>query len=333
MDFAMIARAVALLIATMAVGAAHGSEQAERQAIWDETRQAFLAGDFAQLDHWAETYRARQLRTGSGQWRLTVFYAAFNYPRYLYGEFTEQTFERMERDVSRWIAERPDSATAGIVLAMTMLNRAWFLRGYETADTVTPAGWQGYLTHNRRANEQLESIRQARDDDPQWFVTAIKVVAGEGNRLGDWRTIADAGLAAHPRHYDIHAEIVRHNLPQWHGNRERLEQAAQRVANIKGGEGDMAYARAYWTAADQHYRHELFFGTDADWPRMKSGFEQIVTNYPTAWNRNAFARFACSAQDKATTRKLLEELNENIVLDLWDDKQMPTWCAEWSSSN
>jgi hypothetical protein len=65
---------------------------------------------------------------------------------------------------------------------------------------------------------------------------------------------------------------------------------------------------------------------------MQRGFDAILRDYPTTWNLNAYARFACMAQDRATTRQAIQQIGDDIILSAWDDKDEPDWCRTWSGA-
>lgn len=72
-------RALFLLLCLLAApGLAAADETAERDAIQAEVKAAFWAGDFGKLDAMADGWRDGAARTGSGRWKLGLFYATFS---------------------------------------------------------------------------------------------------------------------------------------------------------------------------------------------------------------------------------------------------------------
>ena len=78
------------------------------------------------------------------------------------------------------------------------------------------------------------------------------------------------------------------------------------------------YARIYWYASQAHFQNELFTKSFAAWPRMKEGFEDVIARYPDSWNLNNYAKFACLARDKETTREILKRIQSDPVMEAWD---------------
>jgi hypothetical protein len=160
----------------------------------------------------------------------------------------------------------------------------------------------------------------------------MKVSAAEEWPGPSFRVLSAEALRREPAYGPTIDNIVKHNLPRWGGTPQSLEEAVNEIAAANGeADRDGAYARSYWYAAG-YIKHEVFLQTLADWPRMKKGFARILEIYPGEWNLNAYARFACLAQVKQTTREALEQLGSAIIVEAWDDKAMPSWCREWSKS-
>lgn len=310
-------------------------ETAERTAISQQVRLAFQQGDYAQLDEWAEHYRDTQERTGSGQWKLIVFYGSFSAPGFMLGkpngEFDLATIDAVLAKVDQWIAERPASLAAMIVKARTLHNRAWFYRGDGYIHTVGKEALQAYLSANRQTYEYLRQIRQHAARDPEWYSVMLSVLLGEG-RYAEFDAVAAEALEYHPGYFNTYYAIARRHYPQWGGTRESLDKAAEQIATASEtiGQGDTAYARVYW-AVVRDLRTDGFYPIGAAWPRMKQGLQQMVERYPTAWNLNHFAWLACIAGDKRTTADLLRRIGTDIVPAVWEYDDMPAACLELSS--
>ena len=81
-------------------------------------------------------------------------------------------------------------------------------------------------------------------------------------------------------------------------------------------EGDAAYARIYWWAADRYFKSQ-FFDSKVDCGRMMRGIDRILQIYPDPWNLNHFAKFAVSCGDKKRAKLLFERIGGNPDLDAW----------------
>jgi hypothetical protein len=63
----------------------------------------------------------------------------------------------------------------------------------------------------------------------------------------------------------------------------------------------------------------LFVQSAAAWPDMKNGFDDLIAQYPVPWNLNAYAYFACQANDWGTARQVLDKIGVNLDFNAWGD--------------
>jgi len=146
-----------VLIATQLAFAA--DELAERQYVFDATKQAFLAGDFAGLESMTTDFRDDKLRTSSGVWKLDCFYETFDTPVFLFGTHGQDSFDKIAARAPEWLAAYPKSKSANIVFAMAILNKGWVARGSGYANTVTPQGWSDLRLYAELARQHLDRPR------------------------------------------------------------------------------------------------------------------------------------------------------------------------------
>lgn len=50
---------------------------------------------------------------------------------------------------------------------------------------------------------------------------------------------------------------------------------------------------------------------------MRAGFDDMVARYPDPWNLNAYAYFACKAQDFKTMNRILEQIGDRSLYPVW----------------
>jgi hypothetical protein len=58
--------------------------------------------------------------------------------------------------------------------------------------------------------------------------------------------------------------------------------------------------------------------TSANWDRMKTGFRDMLKQYPNQWNVNSFAYYACQAQDKPTAKTEIMAIKD-LRMPAWND--------------
>jgi hypothetical protein len=89
------------------------------------------------------------------------------------------------------------------------------------------------------------------------------------------------------------------------------------------------YARLNWATMD----FSMFKNGQADWPRMKAGFEQMMKEYPDAWNTNNFAKFACIAKDHETLSALIPKIGDAPIAEAWEDNvNIYRGCQKWAAA-
>ena len=327
-------RALFLLLCLLAApGLAAADETAERDAIQAEVKAAFWAGDFGRLDAMADGWRDGAARTGSGRWKLGLFYATFSSAPTILGKDVDTAgIDRLTAQADAWVGARPDSLVAPVVKGYALYHGAWLKRGNGFVAELGAGAMQAFLDASWDTLLYLDSVREREAREPQWYVLALETLLGVG-AIAEFDATLDDALEYHPRYDNLAFVAVRRNQARWGGSPDTMEATARRFAAAAGSpaEGDVAYARFYWSAATGEYRQEVIAGTNADWKKIRAGFRAIVADYPEPLNLNRFAWFACIAQDKPTTRELLTTLGDRILPEVWEYAEMPQACLEWSN--
>ena len=66
---------------------------------------------------------------------------------------------------------------------------------------------------------------------------------------------------------------------------------------------------------------------------MKQCFKDIMRIYPDdMWSVNKFAYYSCIARDKSESRKLINGLSENLLLEAWGNEKNYDICKAWALS-
>lgn len=328
-----------LISISLAAGLAlYGIAQAEpelpqRARIQHESRMAFLDEDFRKLEAMHREYLEKKSRTPSGIWKLTVFYSGI-------GELLhdarrsparEQQFASHERRLQRWIKQFPESPAPRIVHALLLGERGWAIRGSGYARTVPAEAWAPFRRYIALSRQYLEEHKSVASKDPRWYQAMLQNARAEGWDDQEYGKLLDEALAREPLFYQTYFEALENLLPKWHGDAGRIERfAREAVRRTSAQEGRGMYARIYWFAAQTEYGNDLFAKSLAAWPRMKEGFDDVVARFPDTWNLNNYAKFACLASDKATTKALLERIGADVVRAAWDPPSFHEECATWA---
>lgn len=310
-------------------------ELPEDQAIRDQTRAAFLAGEFDRLDAWADDYLTSRSRTASGNWKLLLFYSTFGYyPHFLYADYDDATLVRMTGQVQKWIDARPHSRAARIVMGMAIMDRAWLCRGRDALPRIPLECWATYVKYKKQSFDYLMSVRNGAADDPHWYAALLEAMLPEGPKLGDPEATAKEAAGRFGDYGGIYEPIVLIHAPLFGARQETLDDLIEKTADTVGGiEGDIVYARIYLIVAERITREYTFGQTRASWVRLDAGFKAVMERYPTQRYRNAHALFACLARDKRRIRDLTPPVIESGPLaEVWFDREdMAKYCLEYAN--
>lgn len=312
-------------------GSAFAGELEERVELKRYVASLFQAEEFAELDRLAEKFRKEESRTGSGLWKLTLFYGGLYLPRE--AGFGHEAYEALEGKYLRWAEQNPESTVAHIGFANTLVDHAWVFRGTGWASEVPRDAWKPFREYLAKARLYLRDHKQAKLD-PQWYYVMLVVAKGESWPRPAFQKLVDEGIGRHPYYYEIYFVAIDYLLPKWHGDRARIEEFANfAVEKTQEKEGIGMYARVYWYASQIQYGTELFTGTQVVWKKMSAGIDDVLARYPDQWNINNFAHFACLARDRRKTAELTVRIKDGPILYAWQNKRESyEKCRKWATS-
>jgi hypothetical protein len=215
---------------------------------------------------------------------------------------------------------------------MVHIAHAWAYRGSGYAYTVEPDAWAPFRKYISLARQNLESHKSVAAGDPRWYGVMFTIALAEGWERDVFDHLLDEALDREPAYYQNYFTALEYLLPKWHGGIREIEEYAQDAARrTSEPEGRGMYARIYWAASQTEFQNGLFTKSDAVWPRMKEGFEDIVARYPDGWNLNNYAKFACLARDTQKYQELMKRIQSAIVIEAWDPPELLQWCSDLAS--
>ena len=304
-----------------------------REEVAAAAREAFLRGDFEELNRKMRAYRLNKDRSPSGLWLLSSYYLGIDYaargPVDDNGN-PDAGFAPFEKTTAQWVKAYPKLPAPHIAHATVLINHAWAYRGYGYSDTIDLKKMPSYWRFLAAARKHLEDNKRVASVDPQWYRTMLVIAMSENWSRERFNNLLNEALEREPLYYESYFKAAGYLLPKWHGNIHDLESFAQEA--VKGtfeSEGQGMYARVYWSASQEHFRDWLFSKSSAKWPQMRDGFDDIVRRYPDAWNLNSYAKFACWARDKNKARELLERIGDDIVHSAWMSESQRLACKNW----
>ena len=114
--------------------------------------------------------RREKTRDKGGDWKLRDFYVELDAPRK-----TDKDSEEHLAHLEKWVQARPQSITARVALATSLMRWAWMARGNGSARTVTEAMFAQFTGRAEQARQVLESARNMPAMCPQWFDEMLRV--------------------------------------------------------------------------------------------------------------------------------------------------------------
>lgn len=319
--------------ATDAPAPAAVGEQAERKAIAEQVRQLVEADDHRGLEALAKRYRSGRERTGSGTWKLADYYEGIT------RAFPSRTkdpavWDTRQAWAERWVTLYPDSPTAHLVLVQVLLNRAWSYRGSGYANTVPEQNWAPFREYNRMAQAHLAANKKVAAKDPYWYYQSALVALRQSWETQDFMALYDESAARYPDFFHVAFVGLTYFSPRWGGSDYAIESFARHaLASAPAKQRAALYARLYWSAlAGEHERNPMA-GSPVDWPLMRRGIDDLVANYPSDWNLQHLAYFACMAKDKPTTRSLMARITSAPDQDAWGRTPVYDHCLQWSQAD
>lgn len=315
--------------AATAAPAAAG-EQAERKAIAEQVRQLVEADDHRGLEALARRYRSGRERTGSGTWKLVEYYEGIT------RAFPSRTkdpavWDARQAWAERWVALHPDSPAAHLALVQVLLNRAWSYRGGGYAHTVPEQNWAPFRQYTGMAQAHLAANKKVAAKDPYWYYQSALVAQRQSWETQDFMALYEESAARYPDFFHVAFVGVNYFSPRWGGSDYAIESFARHaLARAPARQRATLYARLYWsTLAGEHDRNPME-GRPVDWPLMRRGIDDLLARYPSDWNLQHLAYFACMAEDKPQTHRLMDRITQPPELSAWGSAPLYDHCHQWA---
>ena len=304
---------------------------AERRRLMATIRRLLDASNFDALEKQAENLRSRKIRFRNGTWELAVFYDALNGSDYSRGDPGKWREDMAKFDA--WHQRYPESATAPVARAASLVGYAWQARGTGWTSEVSKDGWHSYDKMLQEARAVLEVAAEKSQRCPQWYAVMQSVALGQGWERDEYDRLFAEAVAREPSYYDYYLRKGYFLTPRWFGRRGEWEQFAEEASKkYDEKEGLTLYARIAWF-------NDILFGnifreSAIQWPKMRDGFREIVKRWPdSVWNKNNFCRFACTAGDHATAAALFAQLGEQLDYDVWHSRSQFEAARRWAQAD
>jgi hypothetical protein len=280
------------------------------QRVSDEYLALLMKGSYDELERAANEAHKNTSMTSDGQPRLSALYDCVGCADRL----TDELWKLRRKRLQEWRAHYPASVSAKIALASFSIQYAWFARGFGYANTVSQESWALFKDRIETARKELEGLDEATKRDPGWYAAMLDVALAQGWPSERFDALYEEAVQKHPTFLPIHFTAASYYSPKWHGSMEKLRSVVEHAVEITRPQlGETLYARLNWSAST----NEMFENGQADWPRMKAGFERMIKDFPDPWNVNNYAKFACLAGDPRTVNRLAATIGDKPIAAAW----------------
>lgn len=283
-------------------------------------RQLLVQGKYDELERAAHKAENLAERTPDGLSLHAAFIAAMwlpgscNSPAEGLDANRVMAAEGYGMHLAEWLKRYPGSRMAILANARQSLNLAWAARGGGYASEVGAQAWEVFHENVAKARSALAALPAPIRDDPAWYEVMLQILKAQSAPDAEYDALFNEAVARYPEYDTLWFEAATRSAPKWGGSVAKVRAIAERAADAtRAKRGETLYARVQWANEDS----AMFRSGQADWPRMKAGFERIMQDYPDNWNANNFGNFACRAHDPDGLRKAFAHIEKPIPA-VWD---------------
>ena len=264
-----------------------------------------------QLEAETEAVLESRQRLPDGRWRVDLLYDGFS------TYFRRSHHEDIDLDtLQKWQRAYPASKTAAVAQAAYWISSAWDVRGNASGANVPPKAVEEFQRRLRLARDALESSRAYATANPAWYELMISIGIDANWPLRDVRAVFDEAIAREPGYYSHYLRYGARLM--WVGSLDQFHKFAdEAVARTRSTDGQTMYVRLYKELHGMHPDANIFKEMGVSWPKMRAGFRDLVKRYPSRWNMNDFAAYACKSGDKKTFLELLPKVENNLDQFAW----------------
>jgi hypothetical protein len=294
-------------------------------AIGWKAQGAYASGQFAKLDALIETLSQPDQLTDDGVPRLQGVLVGLESFLDAWKSW-QSDFDR----IAQWHKEEPDSYGADLVEVAAWMTWAWHARGDGFASTVTPEGWKLFGERLAHAEQVLHRCKARAMKSPLWYQLSLVIARDSGWDRTRYQALLDEATRRFPWYINFYISTSIYLSPKWGGSYEALDEFARQTVGTQLGSDHSLYTRVYWTLTENAMRDfQPFQDSKAAWPLMRAGFEGLMNRYPKSkWNLNAYAYFACRADDGSTYGALRARIGRDVIPDAWASNYSTEVCDE-----
>ncbi len=222
------------------------NESLERDQIMARVSKAIQENDFKTLNAMESEFQSRRSLTPSGVWKLAVYYDSLEFLLNPDPDCVAQ----QEEFLNGWRAAYPKSPGPVIATAASRANRAWCIRGGNSADRVSSYDMSRFKELLTEARLILDEAKGTVSHDPEFYAVKANILLGLDADRAEYNALLDEGLDREPYYFPIYYGGYSYFKPQWHGSWTELAAFAHRaVSRTSDRLGKEAYALLLSSAA------------------------------------------------------------------------------------
>ncbi|MDQ1923483.1 DUF4034 domain-containing protein [Massilia pseudoviolaceinigra] len=292
----------------------------------DEVRALFDKKDYKKLDALYARYLKEKSRTDDSVSTLQAYFHGIAQSFDGCGTASETDNKALAQEASlrAWSKASPKSPAPRLALAFFTSSHGWHARGDGYVSTVSPEAWKLFNLRNASAKAQLDALAPAHKTNPAWYAGMLSVGMAQGATGQTIDALYDKGVALDPYYMDLHFNKANYYAKMWYGSREEFSDVVERAVELTRERlGQTMYTRLHWSYSRSS---AMFTSGEVSWPRMKTGFEDILATFPENRTRNYLGTFACLAKDAKYLKQQLDVLGDDVDPRFWGTKRNYAYC-------
>jgi hypothetical protein len=255
-----------------------------------------------------------------------------------YGQLNDAYHRELVLLTHQWAAERPQQVLPQLLHARALYAHAWHVRGNGYWPTVPAPARSEFARLIAQAEKHISDRAALLMPDTSTHLYLMMIGRSASWPLAQIAAMADDALArGGPDAFGVHEEVAIALLPKWMGSWELLTAYLEEVdRTTQAAHGHSFYARL-WAMAASNIDGNLFKLTQADWPRIRKGYEQLVAAHADPRFINRLAYLACLAEDRDTLSRALQRVGAEPDLQHWagggaGGRQNHEACVRWDAA-
>jgi hypothetical protein len=275
-------------------------------------RKLLGARRFIQLQDQANLALRNNYKLADGTPTLRALYAGLSLDPSTLGSApaTQANWDALYRLLAEWRAKTPDAVMPELLEVTASINQAWQVRGSAFYKDVPEERRRQFHAMMEQVERRLVAMRPEVRAHPEWTVAMLRTgIANDWDGKLYFRVFVES-TRRHPYYESPYLIAAVYLMPKWAGSPELINLFAQHMRDLMGpGDGEILYTRINAAAASD----TMFTDGQADWPRMRSGFERLVTLFPHPLNFNTYAALACRAGDAPAFLRASQNIGEPMI--------------------